>query len=87
MIHDLGVHEHDQEGRTLTLEFNNFVIVAVYTPNSGFDLKKLKYRVEQWDVEFRKHIIKLRETTQKPVIVAGDLNVSHQPIDICEPEL
>jgi exodeoxyribonuclease-3 len=76
---DMNNEEHDQEGRVMTAEFNNFYLVTVYTPNAGEGLKRLDYR-EKWDVEFRNYVVSLQ--TKKPVIICGDLNVAHQPIDI-----
>lgn len=80
---DMGVEEHDQEGRVVTAEFEKFILVNVYTPNSGSGLKRLDYR-EKWDDAFFKYIKKQEE--KKPVIVCGDLNVAHQKIDIARPE-
>lgn len=76
---DMNVEEHDQEGRVMTAEFDNFYLVTVYVPNSGEGLKRLDYR-EKWDTDFRNYLVSLKE--KKPVIVCGDLNVAHQPIDI-----
>ncbi len=76
---DMNMEEHDQEGRVMTAEFENFFLVTVYTPNSGEGLKRLDYR-EKWDEEFRNYLVGLK--AKKPVIVCGDLNVAHQPIDI-----
>ncbi len=76
---DMGVEEHDQEGRVVTAEFEEFILVDVYTPNSGSGLKRLEYRGE-WDKAFFDYLKKLEE--KKPVIVCGDLNVAHQEIDI-----
>jgi exodeoxyribonuclease-3 len=79
VIYDMGLEEHDQEGRVIAAEFDAFIIVVVYTPNSGEGLARLDYR-ETWDQAFNLHIKKLMET--KPVIICGDLNVAHQEIDI-----
>lgn len=76
---DMNVEEHDQEGRVITAEFGNFFLVTVYTPNSGQGLKRLDYRAK-WDDEFRNYVVSLKQ--KKPVIICGDLNVAHQPIDI-----
>jgi len=76
---DMNVEEHDQEGRVMTAEFDNFFVVTVYVPNSGEGLRRLDYR-EKWDEDFRKYVISLQE--KKPVILCGDLNVAHQPLDI-----
>ena len=79
----LGIEEHDQEGRILTLEFDNFYMVTVYTPNSKNELLRLDYRMV-WEDEFRSYLLRLNET--KPVIVCGDLNVAHQEIDLKNPK-
>ncbi len=79
VTYDMNHAEHDQEGRVITAEYPGFFLVTVYTPNSGEGLKRLDYR-EKWDEEFRKYLIGLQH--KKPVIVCGDLNVAHQPIDI-----
>lgn len=76
---DMGVEEHDQEGRVMTAEFEKFFLVTVYTPNAGEGLKRLEYR-QKWDEEFRNYLVKLNQT--KPVVLCGDLNVAHNPIDI-----
>ncbi len=78
----LGVDEHDREGRILTLEFPEFFLVNVYTPNSQDGLRRLPYRLT-WDEAFRRHLAEL--ATAKPVIFCGDLNVAHQEIDIARP--
>lgn len=74
---------HDHEGRTITLEFDDYYFLNVYVPNSGNGLKRLDYR-EQWDEAFREYIKKL--DTHKPVIVTGDFNVAHEEIDIARPK-
>ncbi len=79
----LDIEQHDQEGRVITAEFDDFFLVTVYTPNSGSELKRLEYR-EQWDRDFRKHVEQLE--LKKPVVICGDLNVCHQPIDIARPD-
>lgn len=79
VVCDMNVEEHDQEGRVMTAEFANFYLVTVYTPNAGEELKRLDYR-EAWDATFRNYLVQLQQ--KKPVIVCGDLNVAHQPIDI-----
>lgn len=76
---DMAVEEHDQEGRVITAEFEQFFLVTVYTPNSGEGLKRLDYR-ETWDTEFKNYVANLK--AKKPVIVTGDLNVAHKAIDI-----
>lgn len=75
----INVEEFDNEGRTLTAEFEKFILVTVYTPNSQNGLKRIEYR-QAWDKAFQVYIIKLNKI--KPVIVCGDLNVAHQAIDI-----
>ena len=75
----IDVKEFDNEGRTLTAEFEKFILVTVYTPNSQNGLKRIEYR-QAWDKAFQNYIIKLNKI--KPVIVCGDLNVAHQAIDI-----
>ena len=74
----------DQEGRVITLEYEKFYLLHVYTPNSGQALKRLEYRVNTWDVEFRKYVKNLNK--KKPIIVTGDLNVAHNEIDISNPK-
>ncbi len=74
----------DEEGRVITLEFNKFYLVHVYTPNSGLALARLDYRINTWDVAFKKYLAKLQK--DKPIIVCGDLNVAHQEIDIHNPK-
>lgn len=78
----LGLEEHDQEGRVITLEFEDYYLVNVYTPNSKDGLLRLDYR-QIWEDEFRKYLNRLRET--KPVVVCGDLNVAHKEIDLANP--
>ena len=83
VIFGLGIDELDNEGRVITLEFEGFYLVHVYTPNSGEALARLDYRVKTWDNEFRKFIKKLN--IKKQVIVCGDLNCAYQEIDIHSP--
>jgi len=80
---DMGVPEHDNEGRVICAEFENFYLVTVYVPNSGSELLRLGYRV-QWDSDFLNYIKKLEE--KKPVLVCGDLNVAHKSIDLARPK-
>ena len=82
--YDLGIEKHDGEGRIITAEFKEFVLVTVYVPNSGDGLKRLEYRVKEWDVDFQNHLASLREKN-KPIILSGDLNVAHNDIDIYDP--
>ncbi len=79
----IGVEEHDHEGRVITLEYPDFYLVTVYTPNSQNELKRLDYRM-QWEDDFLSYIKRLDE--QKPVIFCGDLNVAHQEIDLKNPK-
>lgn len=78
----LDIDEHDKEGRVITLEFDNFYHVTVYTPNSQSENARLNYRM-QWDDAFRNYINELNKT--KPVVVTGDLNVAHNEIDLKNP--
>ncbi|MBV1869457.1 MAG: exodeoxyribonuclease III [Gammaproteobacteria bacterium] len=81
--YDIGIDEHDQEGRVIAAEYKQFYLVTVYTPNSGNDLKRLEYR-QQWDADFLFYLKALEE--DKPVIVCGDLNVAHRDIDLARPK-
>ena len=80
---DIGIAEHDQEGRVVVAEFDSFYLVNVYVPNSGSELARLQYR-KKWDTDFIKYLKKLEE--HKPVIACGDFNVAHQPIDLARPK-
>lgn len=82
-FHGIGIGKHDKEGRVITLEFEKFYMVTVYTPNSQNELARLSYRME-WEDAFRAYLKKLEET--KPVIVCGDLNVAHKEIDLKNPK-
>lgn len=79
----IGIPEHDTEGRVITLEFADFYMVTVYTPNSQNELKRLDYRM-QWEEAFLGYLKGLEE--KKPVIVCGDMNVAHQEIDLKNPK-
>ena len=79
----LGIEKHDHEGRVITLEFERFYLITVYTPNSQEELKRLGYRME-WEDDFRIYLKKLEEN--KPVILCGDLNVAHKEIDLKNPK-
>ena len=79
----LGIEEHDKEGRVITLEFDKFFFVGVYTPNAQDGLKRIDYRM-QWEDDFRNYLKGLEET--KPVVVCGDLNVAHKEIDLKNPK-
>jgi len=83
VTYDMGVEEHDQEGRVITLEFEDYYFVTVYTPNSQSGLARLDYRM-QWEEDFLQYLKKLEE--KKPVIVCGDLNVAHEEIDLKNPK-
>lgn len=79
----IGIDEHDKEGRVITAEFSDFYLVNVYVPNSGSELLRLDYR-QGWDKAFFDFLKNLEKT--KPVIVCGDMNVAHKPIDIARPK-
>lgn len=79
----IGIDEHDHEGRVITLEFENFYMVTVYTPNSQRELTRLEYRMK-WEDDFRNFLNGLRKT--KPVVVTGDMNVAHKEIDLKNPK-
>ena len=79
----IGVEEHDNEGRVITLEYEEFYLVTVYTPNSQNELKRLDYRM-RWEDDFLAYIKSLDE--KKPVVFCGDLNVAHQEIDLKNPK-
>ncbi len=79
----LGIDEHDKEGRVLTLEYPDFFLVNVYTPNAQDGLRRLPYRLT-WDLAFQLHVAGLAKS--KPVIFCGDLNVAHQEIDLARPK-
>lgn len=79
----LGIEEHDQEGRVITLEFEKFFLVNVYTPNSQNKLARIDYRMK-WENDFRDHLNQLDD--KKPVILCGDLNVAHKEIDLKNPK-
>jgi exodeoxyribonuclease-3 len=78
----LGIEEHDKEGRVITLEYEEFYLVNVYTPNSQRELARLDYRMI-WEDDFRDHLKELDKI--KPVILCGDLNVAHKEIDLKNP--
>lgn len=81
--YDIGIPEHGDEGRVITLEYDTFFLVTVYTPNSKRDLSRLAYRM-QWEDDFRAYCKAL--DAQKPVIICGDMNVAHQEIDLRHPK-
>ena len=78
----MGIEEHDHEGRIITLEFDNFYMVTVYTPNSKRELLRLEYRMK-WEDDFKAYLLKLKES--KSVLVTGDMNVAHKEIDLKNP--
>lgn len=79
---DIGIDEHDHEGRVITMEFDEFYLVCVYVPNSQDELKRLTYRMK-WEDDFRSYVSGLAE--KKGVVICGDLNVAHNDIDIKNP--
>ena len=79
----IGIEEHDQEGRVMTLEFEKFFLVNCYTPNAKRKLERLDYRMT-WEDTFREYLIKLNK--KKPIILCGDLNVAHEEIDLKNPK-
>lgn len=79
----IGCEKHDMEGRVISLEFDTFYMVTVYTPNAQNELTRLDYRME-WEDDFRKYLKKLEKN--KPVIVCGDMNVAHKEIDLKNPK-
>lgn len=83
VTYGIGIEEHDKEGRVITLEFEKFFMVDIYTPNSKRGLERLEYR-QIWEDEIRKHLLKLNNV--KPVIMCGDLNVAHKEIDLKNPK-
>ena len=83
VAYGIGIEEHDQEGRVITLEYDKFYMVTVYTPNSQNELARLSYRMK-WEDDFVDYIMGLDE--KKPVIICGDLNVAHKEIDLKNPK-
>lgn len=79
ITYDMGVAEHDTEGRVICAEYDDFYLINVYVPNSGQKLERLDYR-KKWDADFRSYLKNLEKT--KPIILCGDLNVAHQAIDL-----
>lgn len=80
---DIGITDHDNEGRVLCLEYDKFFLVNVYVPNSGSELKRLDYR-QDWDLQFFNYLKNLEKT--KPVVVCGDFNVAHKAVDLARPK-
>ncbi len=83
VFYGIGIEEHDLEGRVITLEFDKYYIVTIYTPNSKRELERLDYR-QIWEDEVRKYLLDLSK--KKPVIMCGDLNVAHEEIDLKNPK-
>ncbi len=83
VTYGIGIEEHDKEGRVITLEFDDFYMVTVYTPNSKDQLARLEYRM-QWEDDFRCYLKSLEK--KKSVIMCGDLNVAHKEIDLKNPK-
>lgn len=83
VAYGIGIEEHDHEGRVITLEFENYYLITVYTPNSQDGLKRLDYRM-RWEADFFNYLKGLEE--KKPVIFCGDLNVAHKEIDLKNPK-
>lgn len=83
VTYGIGIEEHDNEGRVITLEYDNFYLITCYTPNSQNELARLDYRM-QWEDAFRNYLLELNKT--KPVILCGDLNVAHKEIDLKNPK-
>ncbi|MDE5671049.1 MAG: exodeoxyribonuclease III [Eubacterium sp.] len=83
VTYGMGIEEHDEEGRLITLEFDSFYFATVYVPNSKRELERLDYRMK-WEDDFRNYIIGLNKS--KPVIFCGDLNVAHREIDLKNPK-
>lgn len=80
---DMGLEEHDQEGRVTCLEFEDYFLITVYVPNSGSELLRLGYR-QSWDADFLNYLKELE--LKKPVVVCGDFNVAHREIDLARPK-
>lgn len=83
VTYGIGIEQHDKEGRVITLEFEMFYMVTIYTPNAKRELERLDYR-QEWEDEIRKYLLKLNQS--KPVIMCGDLNVAHKEIDLKNPK-
>lgn len=83
VYYGIGIDEHDKEGRVITLEFEKFYMITVYTPNSQEKLARLDYRMK-WEEDFKNYLLELDK--KKPVIVCGDLNVAHKEIDLKNPK-
>lgn len=80
----IGIDKHDEEGRVITLEFENFYLISTYIPNAGEGLKRLEYRIEEWDKDFQSFVVDLKN--KKHILWIGDINVCHKEIDIANPK-
>ncbi len=83
VVYDMGVPQHDEEGRVICAEYDQFYLITVYVPNSGSELLRLPYR-QSWDADFLAYLKRLE--AKKPVIVCGDFNVAHKAIDLARPK-
>lgn len=83
VTYDMGIEEHDQEGRVICAEYADFYLVTAYVPNSGSELLRLDYR-QTWDRDFLAYLKRLE--TKKPILLCGDLNVAHKSIDLARPK-
>ena len=83
VTYDINIKIHDQEGRVILLEYDNFNLINVYVPNSGQELKRIEYRT-LWDKDFLNYCISTNRN--KPLVITGDFNVAHQEIDIARPK-
>ncbi len=83
VTYGMGLEEHDDEGRLITLEFDSFYFATVYVPNSKRELERLDYRMK-WEDDFRSYILTLNKS--KPIVFCGDLNVAHKEIDLKNPK-
>ncbi len=83
VTYGIGIPEHDTEGRVVCAEYDSYFVISVYVPNSGSELLRLGYR-QTWDADFLSYLKKLE--SKKPVVVCGDFNVAHQPIDLARPK-
>ena len=83
VTYGIGIEEHDHEGRVITLEYDKYYFITVYTPNSKTELERLEYRC-CWEDDFRAYLLALK--AKKPVIFCGDLNVAHKEIDLKNPK-
>ncbi|MBD5136142.1 MAG: exodeoxyribonuclease III [Lachnospiraceae bacterium] len=83
VVYGIGIDEHDHEGRVITLEFDKYYVVTVYTPNSQSELARLSYRMK-WENDFKAYLLELKKS--KPIIVCGDMNVAHKETDLKNPK-